>query len=440
MEPIRFEGISMKDALKKVKEDLGKDAVIIQTREREKSAYPNGPLHKVVEILAAPAASRQEPKKRDGIYRPVFPVINTRDGATVVKNSQRSTLPPLGQGIKRPTGQEETQLNAPRTPALPSSQSHDLIQNQTERIHTELEQLRAQLRRLPQVNIGEQLQEVKVILHNILREQSTGSNRPQLRPEIDDILIRLRSAGVLSSEIAALQSFLLGSEPPEQVNASDHYLSKTIRYVVERIPTGGWIGESQNQQEIHCLIGPSGVGKTTLMGKLAASTQKRKGKQIALFDLDEMRLSSVDQLKVYSKILECPYAEVQDLQAFQRALDAHFTADVILLDTAGRSAQDQSQTEFLKALKEKMVPIQFHAVLSATTKERDLEETLRSYQHLGLRSVIFTKLDESWAFGEMFNISRIFNIPISYFSTGPSVPEDIEIATKERVVERLLRL
>ncbi len=447
METVKFEAITVRDALKKVKAELGQDAVIISTREKSKVMAEGGSPQKVVEVLASAAATAstaskdvQKPRQNlsnQQIYKPNFPVINNKDKATVLKSSTNSTLPLVSER----TSETQAGGNSSGRPAgqtnLPKGADSDRV---LQEVQDQLGNLRTELRRLPHVNLGEQMQEIKVLLHDIMRGQTASTPAKHVNPHIDNIAVKLRSAGVLNSVTADLCQYLESHPAPEGADQREHFLSHTIRYIMKKIQISGPFSADSNLQETHCLVGPTGIGKTTTIAKIAAQLKIKKQRQVALLSMDSLRVSAADQLRVYSKILDTPFAEPRDTKELLDFVEKRYDLDTILLDTAGRTAHSVTQSDFLKSLKHSSIPIRFHLVLSATMKQRDLEETVRAYEFLNPTSLIFTKLDESWSFGEIFNICALFQTPVSYFAVGQNVPDDLEIATKERVVERLLKI
>ena len=456
MEAIKFEAITMKDAIKKIKEELGKDAVIISSREKEKVLTVGGKPTKIIEVFATPsainqkqAADQQSSKNEKKIYKPNFPRIETREKATIVSNSTRpqsrnapvssSAMPILSQATeKRQVSRAPTTAAQQVAGTLHADPGH--VSEIQKQLQVQIESLKGELKSLPQVNLGEQVQEIKVLLHDIIRSQTTREKAGTAHPEIENICIKLRSAGVTASVIADLNKCLESEVLPQGAHAQEFYLSAAIKYMLRAIKVVGAFADTGADQEIHCLVGPTGVGKTTSIAKIAAQLKIRKNKSVALISMDSVRVSAAEQLRVYGKILDVPFQEIRDIQDLTKFVTKRYDIDAILIDTAGRPAQSAEQIDFLRMLKGSAVPVKFHLVLSSMMKQRDLEETVRAYQFLNPASIIFTKLDESWSFGEIFNICALFKIPLSYFAVGQRVPEDLETATKERVIERILRI
>ncbi len=454
MEATKFEAISMKDAIRKVKQELGKDAVIISTREKEKVLTIGGKPQKIIEVLAtaASASTNKSNPNESKITRPVFPKIETREKATIVRSGPAPVMPLLNRGNRNSRNGSKTEESPQVASSNQGMRSNMMAGAQSERdiaevqlqLQSQIEQLKSELRGLPQINLGEQVQEMKVLLHDILRTQAqSGADRSQ-NPEIEDIAIRLRTAGVLPSIITEITHHLncvkKEATANSESNSADLYLTATIKYILKSIRTTQVGFSSTTSQEIHCFVGPSGAGKTTSIAKIAAALRSKQNSKVAIFSMDNMRVAAAEQLRIYSKILGVEFYEVRDLEELVDLAQKRYDFDTILIDTAGRPASTKDQLDFLRAMKSVDLPIRFHLVLSATMKQRDLEETCRAYQFINPSSMAFTKLDESWSFGEIFNICSLFKIPLSYFATGPLVPDDLEVATKERVVERLLRI
>lgn len=187
------------------------------------------------------------------------------------------------------------------------------------------------------------------------------------------------------------------------------------------------------------FIGPTGVGKTTTIAKLAARLTFREGKRVALVTVDTFRIAALEQLRIYAQLMKLPVEVVFSPEELGAALRRHQEADAVLIDTAGRSQRDEAQMGELKEFFGKG-EIDCHLVLSAATSQEDLSQVLERFGQIPLKSLLFTKLDEANRFGVILNQSLSSGIPLSYFTTGQRVPEDIEVATPERVADLVLPL
>ena len=186
------------------------------------------------------------------------------------------------------------------------------------------------------------------------------------------------------------------------------------------------------------FAGPTGVGKTTTIAKIAAAQSLWENKKVVLMTADTYRIAAVEQLRTYAKILGIPIEITAEPKDIQTALKKHRDADLILLDTAGRSHYDGSRIEELRSLYESFMPESVHLVLAANTKYRDMLNVIERMSVVPISALIFTKLDETSSYGTILNVLRDFNLPVSFFTIGQNVPNDIEIASGDRFVDFLL--
>lgn len=495
MDVHKFEAFNMQDAIKLVKKELGRDAVILSTREKTSIAGDSGKPMRVIEVTAAPAATnssqqrRQMNQPRSTVLSPEeaaraqrvnFPKADSKSDVSVIKSN---TLPQLNQATRslaktlahalegQPTQQSAlqkrtTHLNSNELQTTPSnakfrndsgdlghlnSVSKKFDEQSTEDVRVlreELTRVRREIEQIPHVNVADQMQEIRVLLHDLMRQRYQSEDEKLLIKDesINDICIKLRAAGVIEAIISELAHIATGGPKPVHSDGQllsgeklkEHYLNQSIRYLFRQMSITP-LSQIANQKVI-ALVGSTGVGKTTTIAKLAARMQLHEKKKVALVSMDSFRIAAADQLRAYSKILDCPFTEVSDLNDLGEFVAKYYDYDQIFIDTAGRSSKHQLQMDQLKQLGSMQFPVHFHMVLSASMKQRDLDETLKAFRLVNPQSLVFTKLDESWSFGEILNTNITSKIPLSFFTTGQKVPEDLEPATKERVVERIFRL
>ncbi|MDA0692008.1 MAG: AAA family ATPase [Nitrospinae bacterium] len=183
------------------------------------------------------------------------------------------------------------------------------------------------------------------------------------------------------------------------------------------------------------FVGPTGAGKTTTIAKIAADFALRKKKKVAMVTLDTFRIGAIDQLKTYGEIMGVPVETVRNCQELKALVQKHADKDLLLIDTMGKSHKDKAYSGQLKVMLNELGSVETQLVLSVTTQEKILQESMKQFSMLGIDRVLFTKLDEGMSFGSLFNFSLRTRIPFSYFTTGQRVPEDIEIANKEKVIK-----
>ncbi|MDR1873507.1 MAG: flagellar biosynthesis protein FlhF [Synergistaceae bacterium] len=186
------------------------------------------------------------------------------------------------------------------------------------------------------------------------------------------------------------------------------------------------------------LLGPTGVGKTTTIAKLAAIQALWKHRNVLLLTSDTYRIAAVDQLRTYARILGVPIEVIFEAENFAGILETHANAELILLDTAGRGPRDRKNLEAFETLYNVFKPDAVHLVLAANMKYRDMLDVVERMSIVPVSHVIFTKLDETISYGALFSVLPVLDRPISFFTTGQNVPNDIEVASGARLAELLL--
>jgi flagellar biosynthesis protein FlhF len=186
------------------------------------------------------------------------------------------------------------------------------------------------------------------------------------------------------------------------------------------------------------FVGPTGVGKTTTLAKIAANYLLNQKKSVGLITADTYRIAAFEQLKTYGEILGIPLSVVYSPGEIGDAIRQHSDKDIILIDTAGRSHRSKSQFEELKALVTAANADEVYLVLSATTSVRNCRDILSNYDFLKDYKLIFTKTDEAPLTGIILNVRYLTGKRLSYITTGQSVPDDIEIANIEKITKNLI--
>lgn len=221
-------------------------------------------------------------------------------------------------------------------------------------------------------------------------------------------------------------------DSPEAHKALSEYLHGALK-------TGTGIGLKDGRPKIVALIGTTGVGKTTTIAKIAAQFVLEKGVSVALITADTYRISAVEQLRTYSDIIGLPLEIVYSPAELKTALRKHRDKKLILIDTAGRSQNNEHQMQELKDFLAEEAAIEKHLVMSATTKERDAEKILEAFSACRPDRLLFTKTDETDSVGVIVNLLFERRLALSYLTNGQSVPDDIEPARPEILAKLLLR-
>ena len=199
-----------------------------------------------------------------------------------------------------------------------------------------------------------------------------------------------------------------------------------------------------NKPKLAFFIGPTGVGKTTTIAKIASKFKLEKYAKVAFITSDTYRIAAVEQLNTYASIIDCPVDVVYGAEELRESLLSFKNYDLVLVDTAGRSHKSAEQMEELKDLLnvakefEEDYDLDIYLTLSVTTKYKDLVNIAKKYDEIKGWKVIFTKLDETCSLGNIINVKMLTNAPLSYTTSGQNVPDDIELINEQFIAKQLL--
>jgi len=237
--------------------------------------------------------------------------------------------------------------------------------------------------------------------------------------------------------------FTLVKELHDSLPLDDEQLAAMLRtsvldLMIREVKISGPLLDEEGGPKAVMIVGPSGVGKTTTIAKLAAFYALRQKRHVALITLDTYRVAAVEQLRVYGSILGLSVDVALTCEDLAGMLRLRKSADLILIDTAGRSPLDETALRELKQLAAPNREVEVHLLLSAGTREADLAVLLSRFMTLPVKSLIFSKLDETTQYGSVFNVLHQTGLPLSYLTTGQRVPEDLEVATPSLLADLLL--
>ncbi|MFB3925559.1 MAG: flagellar biosynthesis protein FlhF [Syntrophales bacterium] len=243
-------------------------------------------------------------------------------------------------------------------------------------------------------------------------------------------------AGGMSRERAFRLTERLKSElsPAER----DHYRD-ALKRVEDLIKKDVPLAERKNQDKrVIAFLGPTGVGKTTTLAKLAAHYALDLKKKVGLITADTYRIAATEQLKVYARIMGLPIEIAAEKESFGKALSRFSDRDLVLVDTPGRSQSDENYIRKLKELFAMDVPCRNYLLLSLTAGRESMMDAALKFSPVQYDSIIFTKVDESVSFGSIYDIIDQVGKPVSYLTNGQNVPKDIERATPGRIARLIV--
>jgi len=303
-------------------------------------------------------------------------------------------------------------------------------------------------------DLGRTMQEemfaIRSMVSKVLEQQERQRHhRPDGRSEPDrqmpralfDFYLRLvgqELSDELADQIVASVEEELG---PEELADGDTLRRAVLRRLEELIPvadTPVLEAATDGRPLTVALIGPTGVGKTTTLAKLAATFKLHHGKSVGLVTSDTYRIAAVEQLRTYANIIGLPVKVVLTPPEMRQACHQLRECDVILIDTAGRSQRDRGKLEELQQFIDAADPHEVHLVLSSTASERVLVQEAEAFSQVRCDKIILTKLDEAVSFGTLVNVVRTIGKNLSFVTTGQEVPDHIEPGRTDRLANLVL--
>lgn len=221
-------------------------------------------------------------------------------------------------------------------------------------------------------------------------------------------------------------------------NIEQHVIFQdTMKEISNRLAKLSFEGITYNKKIIH-FVGPTGVGKTTTIAKVAAEAMLTDHKKVAFVTADTYRIAAIEQLKTYAKILDVPLEVAYDIKDYKQAVEKFYDYDLILVDTAGRNFRDERYVQELKQTIDFNDEIETYLVLSLTAKPNDLDKVSDQFKHVPIKEFIFTKIDETRQYGSMFNIALNNQIGIAYMTNGQDVPDDLVKPSPSKISEYIV--
>ncbi len=382
------------------------------------------PLEKPVDTpsTSSPAGKKKEVSIGDlkSVFKEVNKVIETAPHLTLsegAKNDRKSTVIKgdeiVGASLKSGSG---TEKKTGERPSMAAPQSSPALERY------------AKEKPLPEKQVEKKL---------------TSGDRPS--GQKNAALIRMLYNMLMEQEVDERYVNRIIDEMGDVIfkeNSLDYLLFNVYQKIVLLLGTPHTVKLSENRPHVAFFVGPTGVGKTTTIAKIASEFKVRKRQKVSLITADNYRIAAVRQLKVYADILKVPLSVVMTPEDVMPAIENYADSDLILVDTYGFSHRNDEQRENLKGLINAVAPEvskQVFLVLSATTKYTDLKEIIDIYKGLTDFDLIFTKLDETRAYGNILNSKLYSGKSLSYVTTGQGVPDDIEEIDMQKLTMKLLK-
>jgi len=426
-----FESPDMATGLRMVRNELGADALILSTRSIRNSKL--GLLGKSMLEITAAIDDRPPSSGKDA----------TSWG---ISTAQQTATTPFYRKKKRIDVTSRAPDNlfslVPSDTPVHKQISTDIVpsmsrENVRSEVNKELDELKSMIRSLSK--------EVNRLKPASKTSQPADSSRCETEgvinqsPEPGSRLVTLLDGYGVSPETAGIITGLAGDalsqedlSDPEKVAT---FFQEIIAGFVQVSPPDF---DGQKSQRKIALVGPTGVGKTTTLAKIAALCIGKFNHSVALITIDTYRIAAVEQLKVYGEIMGLPVDVVLTPNQFSKAIEAHRDKDVILIDTAGRSPRDDISIEELATFFRDGLSIEKHLVLSAVTRDLELSEAVSHFQKLNLDKTIFTKIDECRNLGVILNTQLNNPTPLSFITNGQRVPEDLLEINRESVARLII--
>ena len=432
----KFTAASSREALRKVREALGPDAVILSNR----------PVDGVVEILAldnddvaslaapAPESDMAQPQPRlsqlDAAERDAPAFVNRRGSAPAVAPEQVFAR---RAAQAEPDFASEPEFAARRPAAAVAAAAPAFDMAAMSRM---MQDAMAQAKESAAAEMSGMMSEIRAMrgmMESQLAELSWGGT-PQREPHKAVVLREMLAAGFSAS----LSRYLIDKLPADKDAAESMRWIKTV--LARNLTTMSDEESLLDRGGVFALVGPTGVGKTTTTAKLAARCVLRHGaEKLALITTDAYRIGGHEQLRIYGKILGVMVHSVKDEADLRIALKELKNKHTVLIDTIGMSQRDQMVTEQVAMLAGAGADVKRLLCLNATSTNETLNEVVRAYQGSGLYGCIMTKLDEAASIGNVLDVMIRNKLNLHYISNGQRVPEDLHLADRAMLVDRAFR-
>ena len=418
MKILTFSGSTPAEALKKAQLEVGEDAMLIETKEIQKKALGKEPLYEIV--VGVEEAPVRAAAPRSGAYASAERYAAPLSEQQPLAQRSSDVLFNISEAAKQISKIAEVTDETPGSSSKPAESA-------------ELKQIQKEIAKL-----GDKVK----LIQNMFWEERAPDLQGRIPSEFAEIYRLSLQSGMKKEHLDAIMGLTLEHMPMKMRENSESVkryfqtlLRKMIPVRMERPPSPG-------SKKVIMLVGPTGVGKTTSIAKLAArySYLMAKKYKVGLIVLDTYRIGAVEQLMQYARMMKLGIETVVDPPEFTGALESLHYCDYILIDTMGSSPYDKQKIQKIHECLEadRSLNIEVVLVMPSSIKYEDLKATYDNFAPLGVDTMMFTKLDETRGFGNIFSLAYETNQPISYFSVGQEVPEDLVVANSDFLIDCLL--
>jgi len=405
---LTFSGETPAVALKLAQQECGENALVVSTKQVRKKTINTSSLYEVVVAVEEIEEKYVKPKPKPVKKQSEDVLLNISEAAKQI--SQIAQVTNEGFNI-----------------------TSDKKKVKSKKANEELGDIKEEITKLAD--------KIKLIQEMFWEEKAPSRNNLQIPPEFSEIYKLARKSGMGEDHLENIMNLTL-EHMPSRMRSNSATIKRYFQVLLRKlIPIRVESTVLKRSKRVMMFVGPTGVGKTTTIAKLAArySYLQEKRNKVGIITLDTYRIGAVEQLFQYAKMMRLPIEDVVDPNDFNSALNSLNYCDIILIDTVGSSQYDKQKLSKLeKFIRKSDFKIDVNLVLSAGCKLEDLEEIYKNFSFLDLDTLIFTKFDETKAFGTVFSLIYNTDKPVSYFSIGQEVPDDIVVASSDFLVNCIL--
>lgn len=462
-----FRARTTTDALRMVKQEYGEHAVVLHTRTVKRTGVLGIATKPTVEITASNNTKEQLVKMAQDAKKKHSETTNALSSPSTesitehhARQKTNVQVAPSGTGLYTPHSQPvpsaltqhhtsvpvtpRKAANAPQesptnraplySPAVVGRDVSSCAQSPDEtNIQSELRSMRSVLASLVASNRARSAREMVGVAFDTITNTCDSAQRHYLQM-IESAVAEDIAYEVLQRAVATLNS---------HERMSESAVSASVRRELAALIPASSETKTISATKALCprvlaFVGPTGVGKTTTVAKLAATYALREKSRVGLLTVDTYRIAAVDQLRTYADIIGVPLAVAQTPNDVRHALSQFSTCDVLLIDTAGRAPRDAERIEELRALLDAAHPDEVHLVLSATASQSSLDHAAECFAPLQPDRIVFTKLDEAVNFGVLINTAKRVKLELSYLSDGQEVPDRLVRGGAEMLADLIL--